>query len=81
MSPYGKELYQGRKETIERSFAKSKELYGLRYARMRRELVTNNKIEITQIDNPASAVKLAGLFNGLTGGTRMSTPGPIPANL
>jgi transposase len=35
LSPYGKEIYQGRKETIERSFAESKELYGLRYARMR----------------------------------------------
>ena len=31
----GKELYARRKETIERSFADSKELHGLRYCRMR----------------------------------------------
>ena len=32
---YGKEVYARRKETIERSFADSKELHGLRYCRMR----------------------------------------------
>lgn len=32
---YGKEIYARRKETIERSFADSKELHGLRYCRMR----------------------------------------------
>jgi len=31
----GKLIYKGRKETIERSFADSKELHGLRYCRMR----------------------------------------------
>ena len=31
----GKELYARRKETVERSFADSKELFGLRYCRMR----------------------------------------------
>jgi hypothetical protein len=35
LSPWGKELLQRRRETIERSFADSKELHGLRYARMR----------------------------------------------
>lgn len=32
---YGREIYARRKETIERSFADSKELHGLRYCRMR----------------------------------------------
>ena len=32
---YGKQIYARRKETIERSFADSKELHGLRYCRMR----------------------------------------------
>ena len=31
----GKSIYKRRKETVERSFADSKELYGLRYCRMR----------------------------------------------
>ena len=31
----GKEIYARRKETVERSFADSKELFGLRYCRMR----------------------------------------------
>jgi hypothetical protein len=31
----GKKIYARRKETIERSFADSKELHGLRYCRMR----------------------------------------------
>jgi hypothetical protein len=31
----GKRIYKRRKETIERSFADSKELHGLRYCRMR----------------------------------------------
>ena len=31
----GKQIYQRRKETVERSFADSKELHGLRYCRMR----------------------------------------------
>lgn len=31
----GKEIYAKRKEKIERSFAESKELHGLRYCRMR----------------------------------------------
>ena len=35
LSPEGKEIYSKRKETIERSFAESKELHGLRYCRMR----------------------------------------------
>lgn len=35
LTPHGKDLYDRRKETIERSFAESKELYGLRYARRR----------------------------------------------
>jgi hypothetical protein len=35
LSPVGKELYQKRKETIERSFADSKQLHGLRYCRFR----------------------------------------------
>jgi len=35
LSPWGKELYQKRKETVERSFADAKELHGMRYARMR----------------------------------------------
>lgn len=33
-TPNGKRLYRWRKETIERSFPKAKELHGLRYARM-----------------------------------------------
>lgn len=35
LSPYGKELLKRRRETVERSFAESKELHGLRYARFR----------------------------------------------
>jgi len=35
LSEAGKKLYARRKETIERSFADSKELHGLRYCRMR----------------------------------------------
>ena len=35
LSEAGKEVYSGRKETIERSFADSKELHGLRYCHMR----------------------------------------------
>ncbi len=35
LSETGKTLYARRKETIERSFADSKELHGLRYCRMR----------------------------------------------
>lgn len=31
----GKEIYSKRKETVERSFADAKELFGLRYCRMR----------------------------------------------
>lgn len=31
----GKKIYSRRKETVERSFADSKELFGLRYCRMR----------------------------------------------
>ncbi|MBR4062886.1 MAG: transposase, partial [Clostridia bacterium] len=31
----GKKIYKRRKETVERSFADSKELHGLRYCRMR----------------------------------------------
>ena len=31
----GKRIYKRRKETVERSFADSKELHGLRYCRMR----------------------------------------------
>jgi hypothetical protein len=34
-SELGKEIYARRKETVERSFADSKELHGLRYCRMR----------------------------------------------
>lgn len=34
-SVYGKEIYRRRKETIERSFANSKELHGYRYAKFR----------------------------------------------
>lgn len=33
LTPHGKAIYNRRKETIERSFADGKELYGLRYAR------------------------------------------------
>ncbi|WP_453997341.1 IS1182 family transposase, partial [Bacillus nitroreducens] len=35
LSPEGKILYKFRKETVERSFADSKELHGLRYCRLR----------------------------------------------
>lgn len=35
LSDSGKEIYKKRKETIERSFADSKELHGLRYCRLR----------------------------------------------
>lgn len=35
LTDYGKEIYKRRKETIERSFADSKELHGYRYARFR----------------------------------------------
>ena len=35
LSEEGKTIYQGRKETVERSFADSKQLHGHRYARMR----------------------------------------------
>ena len=35
LTPYGKAVYQRRKETVERSFADGKELHGLRYARFR----------------------------------------------
>lgn len=35
LTPEGKLLYKARKETIERSFADSKELHGLRYCRFR----------------------------------------------
>ena len=33
--PKGKKIYERRKETVERSFADSKEMHGLRYARFR----------------------------------------------
>ncbi|HBI05159.1 MAG TPA: IS5/IS1182 family transposase, partial [Paenibacillaceae bacterium] len=35
LSDWGKAMYKKRKETIERSFADSKELHGLRYCRFR----------------------------------------------
>lgn len=35
LTPHGKKIYKRRKETIERSFADSKQLHGLRYARFR----------------------------------------------
>lgn len=35
LTPEGKKIYSRRKETIERSFADSKQLHGLRYARFR----------------------------------------------
>lgn len=35
LSDSGKEIYKGRKEHVERSFADSKELHGLRYCRLR----------------------------------------------
>jgi hypothetical protein len=35
LSPEGKEIYARRKETVERSFADAKQLFGHRYARMR----------------------------------------------
>ena len=35
LTPYGKAIYKRRKETVERSFADSKELHGYRYARYR----------------------------------------------
>lgn len=35
LSPQGKKIYKKRKETVERSFADSKEMHGLRYARFR----------------------------------------------
>ena len=35
LTPDGKQIYKRRKETIERSFADSKQLHGLRYARFR----------------------------------------------
>ncbi|WP_396954007.1 transposase, partial [Neobacillus niacini] len=35
LSRSGKELYKFRKEKVERSFADSKELHGLRYCRLR----------------------------------------------
>lgn len=35
LTPYGKQIYKRRKETVERSFADSKQLFGHRYARMR----------------------------------------------
>ena len=35
LSPQGKKIYKRRKETVERSFADSKEMHGLRYARFR----------------------------------------------
>lgn len=35
LTPYGKKIYKRRKETVERSFADSKEMHGLRYAQFR----------------------------------------------
>lgn len=35
LTPWGKNLYKRRKETIERSFADAKQLHGHRYARLR----------------------------------------------
>ncbi|MEG3641662.1 transposase, partial [Magnetococcus sp. PR-3] len=34
-TPWGKQIYKRRKETVERSFADAKQLHGYRYARMR----------------------------------------------
>lgn len=35
LTPQGKKIYKRRKETVERSFADSKEMHGLRYTRFR----------------------------------------------
>lgn len=35
LTPWGKDLYKRRKETVERSFADAKQLHGHRYARLR----------------------------------------------
>lgn len=35
LDPRGKQIYERRKETVERSFADAKQLHGHRYARMR----------------------------------------------
>ena len=48
----GKEIYARRKETIERSFADSKELHGLRYCRMRgREKVSEQCLLTAAVQN------------------------------
>ena len=35
LTPWGKQIYQRRRETVERSFADAKQLHGHRYARFR----------------------------------------------
>ncbi len=47
LSPSGKELYKFRKEKVERSFADSKELHGLRYCRLRGLRNTSEQVLLT----------------------------------
>lgn len=62
----GKEIYARRKETIERSFADSKELHGLRYCRMRgREKVSEQCLLTAAVQNMKKIATL--LSRGFSG--------------
>lgn len=60
----GKKIYNRRKETIERSFADSKNLHGLRYARFRgREKVSEQCLLTAAVQNMKKiAVRLSSLY-------------------
>ncbi|MBU8651887.1 transposase, partial [Bacillus altitudinis] len=47
LSVSGKELYKKRKEKIERSFADSKQLHGLRYCRLRGKQNVSEQVLLT----------------------------------
>ncbi|WP_332699507.1 IS1182 family transposase [Halalkalibacter lacteus] len=49
LSPEGKAIYKKRKETIERSFADSKQLHGLRYCRLRSLKGANEQALMTAV--------------------------------
>ena len=59
----GKNIYRRRKETIERSFADSKELHGLRYCRMRGRLKVNEQCLLTAAVQ--NMKKIAGILADL----------------
>ena len=61
----GKGIYDRRKETVERSFADSKNLHGLRYARFRgREKVSEQCLLTAAVQNMKKiATRLSSLFS------------------